>query len=163
MGYRPVTLLPPLASRLAGVDLTSRAVLPCVPERAFAEIATLDGYPAWLGIVLAVSAADAAAGENGPAWWVELGARLGPLRRGKRVRMVRRLHEPPHRARFERDEADGRSHSPWVLTASLTPLPIGCELLMGLHYGGAAWLPLLDVVLAAEVRRAGGRLAARVA
>jgi hypothetical protein len=33
---------------------------------------------------------------------------------------------------------------------------------MSLHYGGSRWLPLLDMVLAQEIHRAGSRLAARL-
>jgi hypothetical protein len=151
------------------VDLAARAALPCTLERAYAEVASLDGYPAWLGIVLAVERVAVVAGDGGPAWAVDIGARIGPLRRTKRVRMVRVHDEPPAAVRFERRELDGRAHSPWVLSASVAPAPSpspslpGCQLGIDLHYGGSAWLPLLDAVLAAEVRRAGGRLAARLA
>ena len=145
------------------MDLTARAILPCTPERAYREIASLDGYPGWLGLVAAVGPSPSEIGDAGPAWLVDIGARLGPLRKAKRVRMVRVHAQQATAVRFERREADGRDHSAWVLAASLQPAPEGCLLEMALHYGGSAWLPLLDAVLAAEVRRAGGRLARRVA
>lgn len=142
------------------MDLTARAALPCSQERAFAEVAALDDYPAWLGIVVAVAPAPASAGDDGPAWWVDVGARLGPLRRTKRLRMVRVVHAPPRRVRFERHELDAQPHAPWVLSVDVDA---GVTVVMDLHYGGSAWLGWLDPILTAEVRRAGGRLAARVA
>lgn len=139
------------------MDLTATASLAVPPERVMAEVADLAGYPHWLGIV---HRAEAEAG--GEAWRVELGARLGPFRRTKVVRMVRTALDG-RTARFERRELDGRAHSPWVLAATVAPTPAGCELAMHLHYGGGAWLPGLDLVLGQEVRRAGSRLQARLA
>lgn len=141
------------------MDLTATTALGVVPERVFAEVADLATYPYWLGIV---QAAEPMADEA--AWSVELGARLGPFRRTKRVRMVRTVCEEPVAVRFERMEDDGREHSPWVLRAELVPAADrGTEVTMHLHYGGSAWLPGLDLVLGQEVRRAGARLAARLA
>ena len=140
------------------VDLRASTVLPVAPERVFAEVADLATYPHWLGVVQGAEPAG-----EGLAWVVDLGARLGPLRKAKRVRMVRVACDPVDHVRFERDEADGREHSPWVLRADLVPAPEGTELTMYLHYGGGAWLPGLDLVLGQEVRRAGARLAARLA
>jgi hypothetical protein len=146
------------------MDLTARADLACSPERAFAEVASLDGYPAWLSIVLAVVAAPTAGGDPGPAWWVDVGARLGPFRRTKRLRMVRVEHQPPCRVRFERAEVDGRTHAPWVLSIDVEPrLDEEAAVVMRLHYGGSAALGWLDPILSSEIRRAGGRLAARLA
>jgi hypothetical protein len=51
-------------------------------------------------------------------WDVELRARLGPLARSKRLRMVRTVRDPEtFTATFERDQADGRNHSPWTAAA----------------------------------------------
>ena len=122
----------------------------------------MDTYPDWLGIVLAATPALPDRADEGPAWFVDVGARLGPLRRSKRVRMVRVEDDPPSAVRFARRETDGRQHSPWVLVASLAPAGDGCELEMSLHYGGSGWLPVVDSILAAEIRRAAGRLARRV-
>lgn len=139
------------------MDLTATALLPAEPSRVFAEVADLSTYPSWLGIVhSAEPVADA-------TWGVELGARFGPLRRTKRVRMVRTVHEPAVRVRFERDEEDGRSHSAWVLDATIEAQDGGhaSALTMHLHYGGAAWLSGLDLVLRQEVRRSADRLQSR--
>jgi hypothetical protein len=141
------------------VDVRAEVTLPCTRERAHAELADLARYPAWLGIVLAASPAAP------DAWLVDLGARVGPLRRSKRVRMSRVLDQPGH-LRFERRELDGVAHSSWDLDVTMAPVPgerAATFAVVSLHYGGTAWLPLLDVVLAAEVRRAGPRLAAIVA
>lgn len=142
------------------MDLTASTTLDAAPARVFAEVADLATYPHWLGIV---HSAIPEPGEQ-PAWSVELGARLGPFRRTKRVRMERVVCDEPTAVRFERVEGDGREHSAWVLRAELrTATEAGTELTMHLHYGGAAWLPGLDLVLGQEVRRAGARLQSRLA
>ena len=146
------------------MDVDATADLSVPAARAFAALADLGTYPAWLGIVQQVAPADPHPDDSGPAWWVDLGARLGPLRRTKRVRMVRTDAEEPVRVRYERVEHDGRSHPAWILTGVLDPRgDSACHLAMHLHYGGSRSLPVADVVLAAEVRRAGGRLAATLA
>jgi hypothetical protein len=134
------------------VDLIGRARLSASPDRVFGVVADLTTYPSWLGIVRSVV-------PDGDGWYVEVGAKLGPFWRTKRVRMVRTECEPPSRVRFERHERDGREHSPWTLTAEIAP-PV---LTMHLHYGGRLWLPLLEPVLNEEIRRAGSRLEAHLA
>lgn len=146
------------------MDVAENVELPCDRRRAHAELADLAGYPAWIGIVRRATPAGADEGDGGPAWDVEMGAAVGPFRRSKRLRMVRTA-DRPGLVRFERREVDGRSHAVWVLEVTLVEKPgrRGVTFTtVKLHYGGAAWVPLLDVVLAAEVRRAGPRLRARV-
>lgn len=143
------------------MDLTASTTLDATPHRVFAEVADLATYPHWLGIVHA--AVPDPAGDDGPAWSVEIGARVGPFKRTKRVRMVRVVCDEPTAVRFERAENDNRDHSAWVLRADLRPLDAGVEVTMHLHYGGSAWLPGLDLVLGQEVRRAGARLQSRLA
>lgn len=76
--------------------------------------------------------------------------------------MVRTAHEPPASVRFERREEDGRSHSPWVLTAEVAAVPGGSRLEVRLHYGGGLFGPVLERLLADEVERAKPRLIALV-
>lgn len=96
---------------------------------------------------------------DGDGWLVDIGARLGPLRRAKTVHMNRSDHDSPGTVRFERQEYDGRDHSPWILTATLAGAGENhTDLTMHLHYGGSAWLPGLDRVLQQEIKRAPGRL-----
>ena len=121
----------------------------------FDAVADLTTYPRWLSIVLAAEAAEAAEADDEAAWIVDLGARLGPLKRAKRVRMVRTEHDRPAHVRFERQELDGKEHSPWVLTADVDPAG---NVKVHLYYGGAAWLPGLNLVLQQEIGRAPGRL-----
>ena len=139
------------------MDVTGTARLSASADRVFAEIADLTTYPEWLGIVRSVR-------PDGDAWSVDIGARIGPLWRTKRVRMVRAEAQPPSLVRFERAERDGRSHSAWVLTGSVEDDGDDSKtrLTMHLHYGGSAWLPFVDRVLADEIRRAGRRLDARL-
>lgn len=136
------------------MDLRGEGFLPAAPERVLPYVADLGTYPQWLGIVLGASALEGEAA----AWLVELGARLGPIKRSKRVRMVQTVCDQGA-VRFERSETDGRPHSPWVLDGRVEPEGDGSRLVMHLHYGGSKWLPGLDLLLQEEVRRATGRLA----
>jgi hypothetical protein len=135
------------------MDLQASVELDASPERVYAEVADLSTYPEWLGVVL-----DAERDGDG-AWYVDLGARIGPVKAAKRVRMVRVVDDPPAHARFERAELDDEEHSLWVLEALVSP---ESSLTMRLHYGGTVFLPGLDKILAAEVDKAGERLAARL-
>ncbi|HEY2430129.1 MAG TPA: hypothetical protein VGI06_14420 [Acidimicrobiales bacterium] len=147
------------------MDFRVAVELPCAQERAHAELAALDRYPDWLSIVQEVATAPADPADPGPAWWVGVGARVGPLRRTKRVRMVRTVDEPA-RVLFARREVDGSAHGPWLLAVELESRPgspAATFTMVSLHYGGSAWLPLLDAVLAREARAAAARLRARVA
>jgi hypothetical protein len=147
------------------VDVTATLRADVAEGVLFAVIEDLTTYPSWLEIVDRVEPADAAPGDGGPAYLVDLRGQLGPLRRSKRLRMVRTLDDRPHRVRFERTEVDGRSHSPWVMDGVLTPAgpdPVtgeeGLELEIRLHYGGSLWMPLMDRVLADEIERSRPRL-----
>jgi hypothetical protein len=95
------------------------------------------------------------------AWIVDLRGRLGPFARSKRLRMARTIHDAPSRVVFERNERDGRSHSPWVLTASIEPTGVDASrLTMHLHYGGGLWGPVLERLLGDEISRSKPKLLA---
>lgn len=140
------------------MDVRANLEARCTPEDLFAVVEALDGYETWLDIVPSTEPAPAAAGDPGPAWSVILRGKLGPLARAKRLRMVRTVHEAPHRVVFERREDDGRDHSPWVLTATVEATSDGARLVMDLHYGGGLWVPLLDRLLAGEIEASRDRL-----
>ena len=72
------------------------------PERLFDHIATLDRYPPWMRLVHRVTPMPP--DDLGPAWWVELRARIGPFTRSKQLRMVRSQFVANERVRFERIE-----------------------------------------------------------
>lgn len=150
------------------MDVTADLTAPCAPDRLFAEVDDLSAYPAWLGIVPRAEPVDAADGDPGPAWSVELRGRLGPLARSKRLRMVRTDFEPGQAVRFERRELDGRQHSPWVLEARVHPVDgvdggaATSRLEMHLHYGGSFGGSLLERMLDDEISRSRPRLLARV-
>lgn len=148
------------------MDVTASLDAPCPPERLREWVADLDRYPAWLSIVpRADPEPPAGAGGAGglPAWAVELRATLGPLARSKRLRMVRTVDETGH-LRFERDEVDGRQHSPWVLDATVEPLDAAASrLVMSLHYGGSFGGNLLERLLGDEIEHSKPRLLALVA
>jgi hypothetical protein len=119
----------------------------------------LTDYPAWMPLAhrVVVVAPEA---DGRPAWEVELRARLGPFARSKRLRMVRTVHDPAGaHVRYERMEHDGRSHSPWVLDATVVSsdgpadgAADGSRLEMRLHYGGALWTGgVMEKVLAEQI------------
>ena len=124
----------------------------------FTWVDDLDRYPSWLGIVTRTAPAAAGPDDRGPAWEVDLRARLGPLSRAKRLRMVRTEHVPVQRVRFERHETDGRDHGQWVLTVEISRRGAASHLRMHLHYGGRFWGPVLEHVLADEIDRSRDRL-----
>lgn len=149
------------------MDLDATATLSVARDRVLEALADLGTYPAWLTIVGAAVPAPARQGDTGPAWAVDLVARVGPLSRRKRVRMVRtHLDGPGGVVRFERSEQDGRAHNDWVLTArAATASADGAatDVALRLHYGGGARIPGADHLLGQEVRRAGARLEAFLA
>lgn len=122
------------------------------PAAVFAQVETLDRYPAWMRMVHRVEADGT--DEDRPAWQVELRARVGPFARSKRLRMVRTIFEPGRRVRYERVQDDERDHAQWILEATVDPDAGGTQLTMELEYTGELWgdsvlRPLLDE----EVRR----------
>ncbi|MFM7069843.1 MAG: hypothetical protein ACKOYM_10340 [Actinomycetes bacterium] len=148
------------------MDVTASLSAAVAAEDLFAVVADLSTYPMWLDVVRSVERAPAGPEESAddtPAWWVVLQAQLGPLRRSKRLRMVRTSLDPAGVARFERRELDGRSHSPWVLGVDVGADGVsGAQVVMRLHYGGSLWMPLLDRLLAEEIERSRPRLVALV-
>ncbi|MGI9051114.1 MAG: SRPBCC family protein [Ilumatobacteraceae bacterium] len=122
------------------------------PAAVFAQVETLDRYPAWMRMVHRVEADGSEQGQ--PAWHVELRARVGPFARSKRLRMVRTIFEPPHHVRFERVQDDERDHAEWILEATVGADPGGTQLVMDLEYTGDLWGDaLLRPLLDDEVRR----------
>jgi hypothetical protein len=137
------------------VDVTADLDLPCAPEHLAPFIDDLSRYPEWLTIV---TRADVRPPDRrGPAWSIDLRGRLGPLARSKRLRMVRTRYADGLVV-FERIELDERRHSPWILSAEVTPTPAGSRLAMRLHYGGSLWGPVLERMLKDEIEAAKPRL-----
>lgn len=146
---------------------------PCSPEVLFAHVASLDRYPSWMSLVHRVEASMPEPGDHPPssdlppdgpppAWDVELRARVGPLARSKRLRMVRSQLDVPHLVVFERQELDGRRHAEWRLTARVDEAGdtgSASRLTMELVYGGALWTGgVLQRILDEEIRRGSERL-----
>ena len=143
------------------MDITASLEAPCAAEQLFQLVDDLSTYPQWNGLV------HSAVREQGDAavWDVELRARLGPLARSKRLRMVRTVRDLENfRVVFERDQADGRNHSPWVLDASIVERDGVSTLTMRLHYGGALWTGgALERVLGEQITSGRERLLQLVA
>jgi hypothetical protein len=146
------------------MDITASLEAASPPAELFSWVGSLDTYDRWLDIVPRTETAPAVDGDPGPAWFVTLRGRLGPLARSKRLRMVRTEHRAPEVAVFERRETDGREHAAWVLRATVAPGPdgAGSTLTMDLHYGGSLWVPLLDRLLTGEIESSRTRLRALV-
>lgn len=136
------------------MDVTADLDAPHPPDAVFALVEDLTRYPSWLDIVPRVVA------DGSDAWRVDLRGRLGPFARSKRLRMVRSRHEPPRTVRFERQEQDGRTHSPWILDATVEPRGTGSRLTMHLHYGGGLLGPVVERLLREEIERSRPRLLA---
>jgi hypothetical protein len=138
------------------MDVSASLEAPVPADRLFRLVEELTRYPAWMPLAHRVRRLDELADtepEGTLAWDVEIRARLGPLARSKRLRMVRRAHDTVgRRVRFERRETDGRTHAPWILDAQVLETPGGSRLDMQLHYGGALWAGgLMERVLADQI------------
>jgi len=145
------------------MDITATLDTDVDADTLYAVVADLGSYPQWLDIVgrAAEAPSDPAAVDAGPAWSVDLRGQVGPLRRSKRLRMVRTVAEPGRAVRFERRELDDRRHSAWILEGTIAERAGGGSgLTMRLHYGGSLWVPLLDRVLRDEIERSRPRLVA---
>lgn len=132
--------------------------------RVVSDLAT---YPEWLELVDRVEPEPVGDGDGDgePAYLVTLRARIGPLARSKRLRMVRTVADG-RRVRFERRELDGRDHSAWVLSAEVGPRddePHRSEVTVDLRYDGSLWSGLLDAVLQSAADDASERLQSYVA
>ncbi len=137
--------------------------LPAPAGEVFPWVSDLARFPSWLDLVRRATPTSAADRESGPAWIVDLRARIGPLARSKRLRMVQTVCIDRHRARFERAELDGRHHAAWVLDVDLSAAGEGrSSLRFALSYEGSMFGPVVDQLLAASVERARPRLLAAV-
>ena len=145
------------------MDVHATLDAPCSAERLFAFVDDLALYPTWMDLLHAMEPVQGGAVDE-PSWNVELRARIGPLARSKRLRMQRTEHDPAaHRVVFERAEADGRTHSPWVLRARVEEHDGTSTLHMHLHYGGALWTGgVLERVLGDQIKNGRERLATLV-
>jgi len=143
------------------MDVTASLEAPCAAARLFELVDDLSTYPEWNGLV---HSADPEPGRDA-VWDVQLRARLGPLARSKRLRMVRTARDPEnHTVTFERDQADGKNHSAWVLVADIVEHEGISTLTMHLHYGGSLWSGgALERVLAEQITSGRERLLELVA
>src|SRR4249919_1712274 len=131
------------------MDITASLEAPCTAAELFELVDDLATYPQWNGLVHSAVPEPG----NDATWDVQLRARLGPLARSKRLRMVRTVRDTQKFAvTFERDQADGRNHSPWVLEATIVEESGVSTLTMHLHYGGSLWTGgVLEKVLAEQI------------
>lgn len=119
-------------------------------------VADLSRYPEWMPLVFSATECGA------DVWDVELRAKIGVFARSKRLRM-RRTVQSESLYVFERDEDDGRKHSPWLMRVSIAPSESGSTVAIDLSYGGNLWTAgVLDRVLASQVDAGKAGLAAAV-
>lgn len=140
------------------MDLVIDLELPRPPVDVVPFVNDLGAYRRWMGLVHAVVPEASA---DGPAWSVELRAKVGPFARSKRLRMVRTVEESPTHVRFERRESDTRSHGIWVLDARLDGTTT-TRLTVRLQYEGRLWSSVIERVLRDEIERSKQRLATLV-
>ena len=139
------------------MDVRASLDAACDPTRLFGIVSDLSKYPQWMDLVHRVSP------DGEDAWDVELRAKVGPFARSKRLRMVRSESQSPSLVRFERREIDGRTHAPWVLTATIASSAGTSTLTMHLHYGGSLFTGgILERVLGEQIERGRSRLATLV-
>lgn len=141
------------------MDISLQAALDAAPAAVLAEVTDIDGYPAWHGMVKKVV-------PDGDGWLVDVGARIGPFNKSKRVRLVRAEDEEPGQVRFVRDEKDGKEHGGWELEGVVDPATGDgpCTLTFRLLYDGSSPLMgLLEPLLKAEVAKSADRLRSRLA
>lgn len=120
----------------------------------FPVLADLGTYESWLSLVQRVEPASGDPADQGPAWLVTLRAKIGPVARSKRLRMVRTAHEPSRHVRFERFELDGRRHSAWTMDATVIDGAQGAGSTVArveLRYDGGLWSSALDLLLGSSV------------
>lgn len=135
---------------------TIAAELPAPADRIADVLRDLTNYPDWLDIVRRAEPAEAHPTDVGPAWTVTLRAKVGPLARSKRLRMVRTV-DAADQLRFERAEVDGRDHAAWILDARLSG-DEPCQVTVQLRYEGRLWSAPLEAVLGSQVDDAIPRL-----
>ena len=138
------------------MEVTANVDVPVSVEILFGYISDLKNYESWLEMVHSVKPFShvASTSPDLDAWIVELRARLGPFARSKRLRMVQKICEAPYCVVFERAENDGRSHSAWVLSATVSPTDSGSSLQMNLHYSGSLFTGgLLERALADQIEK----------
>lgn len=124
---------------------SSSVDVPVAIEAVRPFVEDLVAYPSWMPMVHDV----ASVGDG--VWSVELRAKVGVFARSKKLRMRRTMNEE-NIIVFERDEDDGRQHSPWVMRVSLSPSATGTNVTIDLSYGGSLWTAgILDRVLASQV------------
>lgn len=129
------------------MDRRITATIDADPDRIIETLADLTTYPNWLDLVAAVEP------DGDQAWLVTLRARLGPLARSKRLRMVR-AHLDDTSVRFERVEVDMRDHAEWTLSADVTEGTVQVHL----HYSGDLWTAPVERALVGYERRAAAAL-----
>jgi carbon monoxide dehydrogenase subunit G len=127
------------------MQYSSDVVVAVDPVRVHPYVADLARYVEWMPMVHDVEFVD-----DG-IWNVELRAKVGVFARSKRLRMKRTVNTSQQIV-FERDEIDGRRHSPWTMAIALQPTDAGSVVTVDLSYGGTLWTAgILDRVLAAQV------------
>jgi len=142
---------------------TASSIAEAPADDVFAIVSDLATYSGWLDLVVDAETAEAQAGDPGPAWMVTIRAKVGPLARSKKLRMVRSSLEKSEDegglAFFERREVDGRDHAAWTLRAEVAAKSDNaCAVDMELRYEGGLWTTPLEPILGTLIDGAGEHL-----
>lgn len=123
------------------------------PKQLFDVVADLETYPEWLELVDNVQTGDS---QHQSAWLVTLKARLGPISRSKKLRMVKSVNYP--KVEFERAETLTKDFSQWKMLAEVSESSEGSTVNIELSYGGRFWSSTLEKVMESQIERVAKRL-----
>ena len=143
------------------MDVTASLEAPCPAARLFELVDDLSTYPQWNGLV---HSAVAEPGDQ-PCGTSSCAPASGRWHAANGCVWCERFETPRGSpSTFERDQADGRNHSPWVLDARIVEQDGLSTLTMRLHYGGSLWTGgALERVLAEQITSGRERLLKLVA
>jgi len=118
-------------------------------------VSDLETYPEWLDLVDKVEPET-----DTEAWLVTLTAKIGPIKRSKKLRMVRKPAEKS--TIFERQETHDRDFSSWVMQATVQPgeSENSAALTVDLSYDGSYWSSALEAILEAKTPKVKKKLEA---
>lgn len=132
MGYERL-----LVEQTINIELITEAGI------VFDVVSDLQTYPFWLDIV------DKVTPDGEDAWIVTLTAKIGPIKRSKKLRMIKSTDGMA--TTFIRQETHGRDFSIWKMHSTVTPVSTNSsELTIELLYDGPYWSNVLDALLDAR-------------
>ena len=128
-------------------------------EKVFETLRDLVIFQTLLGFVDSVEPETPESDSELAAWQVTLRARIGPLSRMKRLRMVRTKDNANSHIIFSRQETDGKEHADWVLNIGLISLGAKeATITIEISYRGKLWNGSVDKALQSHIESAQKKL-----